>query len=230
MNTNQGQPGRMLPPQTPGKQLPSAVANGMPGFDGAGTRSHSSSAEDGHEKNGGLNGQHDDYQPPMPTEPPAGVLAGFVTGRSASLLNQVSEGKAAANAPAAFNPHAESPSIRRTQGVNPGKSAPIMRESLGTALANASTVPPQYVPPQQGNNGASGPGPNRANFTNPSIDPTRRIGMPGGGPNRGAYKPPSAVKRPALTDVSNLPQTDGGADAKRQRVESPAPGVESGPG
>ena len=230
MNTNQGQPGRMLPPQTPGKQLPSAVANGMPGFDGAGTRSHSSSAEEGHEKNGGLNGQHDDYQPPMPTEPPAGVLAGFVTGRSASLLNQVSEGKAAANAPAAFNPHAESPSIRRTQGVNPGKSAPIMRESLGTALANASTVPPQYVPPQQGNNGASGPGPNRANFTNPSIDPTRRIGMPGGGPNRGAYKPPSAVKRPALTDVSNLPQTDGGADAKRQRVESPAPGMESGPG
>jgi DNA repair and recombination protein RAD52 len=111
--------------------------------------------------------------------------------------------------------------------VNPGKSAPIMRESLGTALANASTVPPQ----QQSNNGsASGPGPNRANFTNPSIDPTRRIGMPGGGPNRGAYKPPSAVKRPALTDVSNLPQTDGGADAKRQRVESPAPGVESGPG
>jgi len=230
MNANQPQPGRMLPPKTPGKPQPSAVANGTTGFDGAGTRSHSSSAEDGHpqqEKNGGMNGQPEDYQPPMPTEPPAGVLAGFVTGRSASLLNQASEGKAAANAPAAFNPHAESPSIRRTQGVNPGKSAPIMRESLGTALANASTVPPQ----QQGNNGgAPGPGPNRANFTNPSIDPTRRIGMPGGGPNRGAYKPPSAVKRPALTDVSNLPQTDGTTDAKRQRVESPAPGVESGPG
>jgi DNA repair and recombination protein RAD52 len=228
MDGNQPQPGRMLPPQTPGKQPPSVAANGTTGFDGAGTRSHSSSAEDGqphHEKNGGLNGQADEYQPPMPTEPPAGVLAGFVTGRSASLLNQASEGKAAI-APAAFNPHAESPSIRRTQGVNPGKSAPIMRESLGTALANASTGAQQ----QQGNNGPSGPGPNRANFTNPSIDPTRRIGMPGGGPNRGAYKPPSAIKRPALTDVSNLPQTDGTADAKRQRVESPAPGVEGGHG
>jgi DNA repair and recombination protein RAD52 len=229
MNGYQPQPGRMLPPQTPGKQHPPVVANGPIGFDGAGIRSHSSSAEDGQpqqEKSAGPNGHSEDYQPPMPTEPPAGVLAGFVTGRSASLLNQASEGKVAANAAAAFNPHAESPSIRRTQGVNPGKSAPIMRESLSTALANASTGA-QQAP---GNNGTSGPGPNRANFTNPSIDPTRRIGMPGGGPNRGAYKPPSAVKRPALTDVSNLPQTDGGVDSKRQRVESPAPGVESGPG
>jgi DNA repair and recombination protein RAD52 len=109
--------------------------------------------------------------------------------------------------------------------VNPNKSAPIMRESLNSALANAANGAPQQNQ-QQGN------GPNRSNFVNPAVDPTRRIGMPGGGgpPNRGAYKPPSAVKRPALTDVSNLPQVDGGADTKKQRVESPAPAVENGSG
>jgi DNA repair and recombination protein RAD52 len=223
----QAQSGRMLPPQTPGAQRPSAGMNGLNGFDGAGSRSNSSSAEEGQaqqQKNGASSAQPDDYQPPMPTEPPAGIPAGFVTGRSASFLNQAAEGKAVVP-PAAFNPHAESPSIRRTQGVNPNKSAPIMRESLGSALANAAIAAPQQNP-QQGN------GPNRSSFVNPSIDPTRRIGMPGGGgpPNRGAYKPPSAVKRPALTDVSNLPQVDGGADAKKQRVESPAPAVENGLG
>jgi DNA repair and recombination protein RAD52 len=99
-----------------------------------------------------------------------------------------------------------------------------MRESLTNALANAANGGPQQN--QQGN------GPNRSNFVNPTVDPTRRVGMPGGGgpPNRGAYKPPSAVKRPALTDVSNLPQVDGGADSKKQRVESPAPAVENRPG
>jgi DNA repair and recombination protein RAD52 len=223
----QAQSGRMLPPQTPGAQRPSAGMNGLNGFDGAGSRSNSSSAEEGQaqqQKNGASSAQPDDYQPPMPTEPPAGIPAGFVTGRSASFLNQAAEGKAVVP-PAAFNPHAESPSIRRTQGVNPNKSAPIMRESLGNALANAAIAAPQQNS-QQGN------GPNRSSFVNPSIDPTRRIGMPGGGgpPNRGAYKPPSAVKRPALTDVSNLPQVDGGADAKKQRVESPAPAVENGLG
>jgi DNA repair and recombination protein RAD52 len=223
----QAQPGRMLPPQTPGAQRPSAAVNGPSGYDGAGSRSTSSSAEEGQaqqQKNGASNAQPEEYQPPMPTEPPAGIPAGFVTGRSASFLTQAAEGKAVVQ-PAAFNPHAESPSIRRTQGVNPNKSAPIMRESLNSALANAANGPQQQN--QQQNNG-----PNRSNFVNPAVDPTRRIGMPGGGgpPNRGAYKPPSAVKRPALTDVSNLPQVDGGADMKKQRVESPAPAVENGPG
>lgn len=230
-NIVQPQPGRMLPPQTPGNQRPAAPVGGPNGFDGAGSRSNSSSAEDvqqQQQKNGAPAEHAEDYQPPMPTEPPAGIPAGFVTGRSASYLNQVAEGKAA-NAPAAFNPHAESPSIRRTQGVNPGKSAPIMRESLGTSLANASNGPP-HQNPQQGTNGA--PGPNRGSFVNPQVDPTRRVGMPnaGGPQNRGAYKPPSALKRPALQDVSNLPQVDGGGDPKKQRIESPAPAAENGPG
>lgn len=232
-NAGQAQPGRMLPPQTPGNQRHAAPMNSAHGLDGAGNRSNSSSAEEGQpqqQKSAGPNDQAaDEYQPPVPTQPPPGAPEGFVTGRSASYLNQATEGKPG-NAPAAFNPHAESPSIRRTQGINPGKSAPVMRQSLNGALAGAANGQAQPNNPQapaQGTNSA--PGPNRGNFVNPSVDPTRRIGMPGGGgpQNRGSYKPPTAVKRPALTDVSNLPQVDGATDAKKQRVESPAPATEN---
>lgn len=232
VNAGQAQPGRMLPPQTPGNKRPSETGNGAHGLDGAGTRSNSSSAEEAQsqqQKNGPSTEQSEEFKFPVPTQPPAGVPDGFVTGRSAGFLNQAASGDGKpANAPAAFNPHAESPSIRRTQGINPGKSMPVMRQSLTGA---SSTTPngqpqqnPQQGPPAQGNNN------NRSNFVNPSNDPTRRIGMPGGGgpPNRGAYKPPSNLKRPALTDVSNLPQVDGAADPKKQRVESPAPAAESG--
>lgn len=72
-------------------------------------------------------------------------------------------------------------------------------------------------------NGATTPV--RTNFVNPSADPSRRIGMPppGGGGNiqsRGSYRPPvpaAGVKRPPLSDVSNLQQLDGAGDAKKAR-------------
>lgn len=233
VNAGQPQPGRMLPPQTPGFQRPTMTAGGAHGFDGASNRSTSSSAEDlqPQQQNNGPNGNSEDYQPPIPTEMPPGAPEGFVTGRSAAYLNQAGDSKPG-NAPTAFNPHAESPSIRRTQGINPGKSAPIMRQSLGSALSNAANGQPQQNgpqgPPHQANNTS---GMNRGNFVNPTNDPTRRVGMPGGGgpPNRGSYKPPTALKRPALTDVSNIPQTDGGTDVKKQRVESPATAAENIP-
>lgn len=94
-------------------------------------------------------------------------------------------------------------------------------------------------------NGATTPV--RTNFVNPSADTNRRIGMPqqpGGGAiqNRGAYKPPApaghvqgnsgnvqatgngnpnqGLKRPPLSDVSNLQgQVDGSAEVKKARVE-----------
>ncbi|KAM0715325.1 hypothetical protein Q7P37_008823 [Cladosporium fusiforme] len=234
VNTGQAQSGRMLPPQTPGNKRPAAPVNGANGLDGGGARSHSSSADSSdaqpQQQSNSAPGEHsEEYHPPMPTEPPADAPGGFVTGRSAAFLNQATGEAKSANAPAAFNPHAESPSIRRTQGINPGKSMPIMRQSLtGASNPTANGQPqqnPQQATPAQGNNN------NRSNFVNPSNDPTRRIGMPGtGGPqNRNAYKPHSAVKRPALSDVSNLPQVDGGTDPKKQRFESPAPAAEGGP-
>ncbi|EMC97132.1 hypothetical protein BAUCODRAFT_23503 [Baudoinia panamericana UAMH 10762] len=174
-----------------------------------------------------VDGQHmDDQQMPIPRSPPPGFPEGFVTGRSADLLNQPSEARPVVGHAMAFNPHADSPSIRRTHGVNPGRSAPVARQAL-SGQANG----------QQGHASSAGNGMNgavtpiRTNFVNPSADLHRRIGAPappGGMTNRGAYRPPTAVgvKRPPLADVSNLAQNqvDGAGDgetmAKKLKVES----------
>jgi len=121
-----------------------------------------------------------------------------------------------------FDPHFESPSIRRTSGV-PQKSEPVLRKAIGAATpaapaANGGQTAPSAAP----------------NFINPAADTHRRIGMPGGGVpspmgNRGAYKPHTSIKRPAqadttntrppLADLSNNRQTDGPGDSKRPKVE-----------
>jgi DNA repair and recombination protein RAD52 len=166
----------------------------------------------------------------MPTHPPPGAPIGFVTGRKADLLNQPPEARPL-DANFAFNPHAESPSIRRTQGVNPGKSAPISRQLL-TAASGAQSPgiaanPQPTGAPGNGFNGVQRP--TNSNFVNPSADMNRKIGMPNSGPggfpnNRGAYKPHAGVKRSAMADVTNThhPQTDGANDAKKPRVETAA--------
>ena len=73
-------------------------------------------------------------------------------------------------------------------------------------------------------NGATTPV--RTNFVNPSADPSRRIGMPpaagGGIQNRGGYRPPlqaAGMKRPPLSDVSNLQQLDGANDVKKAKPD-----------
>ena len=157
-----------------------------------------------------------------PRMPPPDLPTGFVTGRSAELLRQAPEGRPPI-ASIAFDPHAESPSIRRTHGVNPGKSAPINRTALTSAGAAAPALP----------NAPTTPARATTNFVNPSADMGRRIGMPPavGGMGRGtsAYRPPTSVgiKRPVLGDVSNLPQVDGPGDAKKPKIEGP---VEAGAG
>jgi len=154
--------------------------------------------------------------PPMPMELPPDAPTGFVTGRAAK------EGKVLP-----FDPHAESPSIRRTAGVS-AKSAPIKRSDLGLPEA----PPPAKVPANLSAQNAMAV--NKPNFVNPAADANRRIGMPGGmqspmGGNRGAYKPPS-IKRPAppetpsrqpLADMSNMQQNDGPNEAKKPRLEGP---------
>ncbi|KAK5171221.1 DNA repair protein rad52 [Saxophila tyrrhenica] len=170
-----------------------------------------------------------------PRMPPPGNPEGFVTGRSAELLNQPA-GSRPPNVTKAqpFNPHVEATTIRRTPGLNPGKSAPITRSTIQQQNQNGdgqqtqarqhpgiAAGPPYQQRPQSpapphanGLNGATTPV--RANFVNPSADTSRRIGMPGGMQNRGGYKPPTSVNSPAggalgggvkrapLTDVSNL--------------------------
>lgn len=131
-------------------------------------------------------------------------IIGFVTSRAAEIV-QRSEGldpKSPINVPA-FNPHQDSPSLRRTTGIDHNRSGPISRELIGNGIA---TNPKTNVPLT------------KTSFTNPQADGTRKIGMPQavGSPitNRSTYRPPGPAQslkrgydgtgRPPLTDVSNL--------------------------
>jgi len=191
-------------PQHPPPQPQNARSNPSSAQDSNAENKPSSAPDDGPPRNGPGN------------DPPVG----FITSRAAELL-QKNDAALPPNVPA-FNPHAESPSIRRTSGINHGTSAPINRQVVGGING----------PPNGANAGNPAPVPGRPDFINPQADANRRIGMPGAAQsplaNRGAYKPPTAVgkrgpdagPRPPLADVSNV-QTDGGrdgVDAKKVKV------------
>ena len=83
-----------------------------------------------------------------------------------------------------FNPHLESPSIRKTAGIDHTRTGPVARDLINGAPPGNISMPP------------------RPNFTNMLGDQARRIGMPKPAvasplQNRGSYKPPQMVKRPA---------------------------------
>ncbi|KAL8914447.1 MAG: hypothetical protein Q9171_000952 [Xanthocarpia ochracea] len=150
---------------------------------------------------------------------------GFFTARAAETIQSASG--PLPQAPS-FNPHLESPSIRKTAGVDHSKTKPVARELVGAP-------PPPVQSPAS-----------RPNCVNPQADKARRVGMPGGGAsplaNRSSYKPPQMKRpaegnpiqqsRPALGDVTsvtvNVPPDAGvGGDVKRQRTGDPllaAPG------
>ena len=151
-----------------GQSVPHAAVNSI----GPSSRHHDPS----HAGNQTLEGT-----PPARSSGPVEVdqPVGFFTARAAESLQ-----KAAGVPPniPQFNPHAESPSIRKTAGVDHTKTKPVGREMMGAA---APSLPPI-----------------RANFVNPQTDQARRIGMPvaAGSPlqNRTSYKPPQmTMKRPA---------------------------------
>ncbi|MCJ1452636.1 DNA repair protein rad52 [Mycoblastus sanguinarius] len=155
-----------------------------------------------------------DHDPPI----------GFFTARAAESLQN--NAGLPLKAPA-FNPHLESPSIRKTAGVDHTKTKPVGREVVGAP-------PPPALPAIA----------SRGNFVNPQSDKTRKVGMPVGAAsplqNRGSYKPPQ-MKRPAestgarsaLGDVTvtsvNVPPEAGG-DVKRQRIGVEGLKVENGEG
>ncbi|MCJ1404952.1 DNA repair protein rad52 [Xylographa trunciseda] len=151
---------------------------------------------------------------------PAGLVDGdqpvaFFTARAAESLQKAVG--VPPNIPQ-FNPHAESPSIRKTAGVDHTKTKPVGREMMGAA---APSLPPI-----------------KANFVNPQADQARKIGMPNtaGSPlqNRNSYKPPQMTmkrpaesngpqfNRPALNDVTsisaNAPIDSGGGGNKRPKI------------
>jgi DNA repair and recombination protein RAD52 len=150
-----------------------------------------------------------------PGMPPQG--GGFFSARAAAMLP---EGQTAEGPPApilnhlpAFNLHAESPSIRKTPGVDHKSSKPLTRD-LKHVPGSTQTVTASPKP---------------TNIVNPQLDATRRIGAPGGfSPmsNRGSFKQPlkrnidTGVNRTPLTDLpaNGALGADGGGDAKRQRI------------
>lgn len=132
-----------------------------------------------------------------------------------------------------FNPKAESPSIRRTPGIDRNSSKPIPRSALQPQDSQAGP-PPSSGP---GSKPPVGLQAGRGNVVNPHMDQTRRIGAPSAGfsplANRSQYRPPTMKRpspgdgpargRPALADMStNGDVTEGGAqngvDTKRQKT------------
>lgn len=112
---------------------------------------------------------------------------GFFTARAAESLQK---GAALPSNVPVFNPHLESPSIRKTAGIDHTKSKPVRAETI----VGAPNPPP---PPPAGATNI----PRGGNFVNPQADMNRRVGMPVGAAsplqNRGSYKPPQ-MKRPLV--------------------------------
>jgi DNA repair and recombination protein RAD52 len=148
---------------------------------------------------------------------------GFFSARAATMLPEIRETDGPppllpGNLPA-FNPHAESPSIRKTPGINHTQTMPLTKEL-------------KHVPGSTQAGTGSVPGSTRTNIVNPQLDATRRIGAPGSPSpmaNRNMYKPPTmkrpyqgqAPARPPLGDLptnETLQATDEGGNMKRARI------------
>lgn len=139
--------------------------------------------------------QQDMLPPGSSPAPPAS----FFSARAVDMLRDNSN----PNAAPAFDPHAESPSIRKTAGVDHTKSVPISRPML--AAASPATN-------------------NTRDFVNPSADAHRRIGAPGAsgigspmsrGPSTSSYRP---LTRPNVDPrtVSNATAASSGTNAGNQ--------------
>jgi len=183
-------------------------------------------------------------QPPGPTNttiPAEGV--GFFSARAVKHLPEeaIATGHIAPKAGQVFNPKAESPSIRKTPGIDHTKSKPLARNGQHVAPVKSDDVPPSVAGASPGVKAMPRPGPPmvRGNVVNPQLDQARRIGAPGvSSPlaNRGQYRPPT-MKRPSggdtvlspggrtpLADLSNDAPANAGGDGtsgpdfKRQRM------------
>lgn len=157
-------------------------------------------------------------QPQPPHHPPPGFY-------SARALDPIATTNPSANSHTPFNPHAESPSIRKTAGFDHRRSAPVPRNKIASASTTATTPtpsttdPPPSIPsvPLPGHGNPNPPAAAAArDFINPAMDPNRKIGAPS------PYRPPGGIgsKRP-LAEVTNLSGVASvkveGANAKKFR-------------
>jgi DNA repair and recombination protein RAD52 len=130
-------------------------------------------------------------QNPQPPNQPHIPPVGFYSARVATTLNNASEGPAPAVPQ--FNPHSESPSIRKTVGIDHSRSIPVKRAAMGVAET-------AIIPLPGTREGMPAPPAPVRDFVNPSADVHRRIGAPPGGMhspmakggmNGSAYRPPT---------------------------------------
>lgn len=140
--------------------------------------------------------------PPIPNAGAETTVA-FFSARSVARVSEAQE-PILVNSQV-FNPKAESPSIRKTPGIDHSSSKPLARNGQHVAPTSSQSSP---APSSNAAGFASvrpgGPA-TRGSLANPSMDHTRRIGAPGGPgsplANRGSYKPPT-MKRPLAADGS----------------------------
>ncbi|KAK2615217.1 hypothetical protein N8I77_001987 [Diaporthe amygdali] len=122
-----------------------------------------------------------------------------------------------------FNPHAETPNVLKTPGIDYSQTKPlgrdlkpqppVQRDENGNIIGGEDSGPPPSTPSM--NNGFNRAGPaQRGNVVNPQLNQTRRIGAPlgPGSPlgNRGQYRPPT-FKRPPPGEGNNGGAGGGGA-------------------
>lgn len=174
----------------------------------------------------GVASQH--FAVPQPVPMPQTV--GFFSAKAADSLD--GNNPTVSTAALKFNPYAESPSIRKTSGVDHSKTMALNRNTLKPEPPILREDTPQIQPiervsiPAQAGSGVS-PAVSRLS-TSAYRPPTRH------GPVNGTYKaiPPgagsaervlTAAKRAPLGDLSNVQQNTGavateGSDVKRQRI------------
>lgn len=158
-----------------------------------------------------------------PNQPPGSQSVGFYSARA---VDQLRDNPNAAPLPGTqFDPHAESPSIRKTAGVDHTKSVPISKPMLAVA-SPASNNSRDYINPatdlqrRVGAPGGSGSplsrGPSTSSYrplTRPNVDPKNAPNP--AAMNRGSSVPPQNLngKRPPLSDVTNANASPGANNA-----------------
>ncbi|KAK7988116.1 fungal specific transcription factor domain-containing protein [Apiospora arundinis] len=241
----QGRPGQNVPPSRPHPQTPNQAPQ-RPGTTYNGRPNPQMHGRPVQASTGAVQGQVAAAQqaslnarmntPPPANAEPSGPV-GFFSARSVNQLPEDAPPGTASVAPdkaKVFDPHAESPSIRKTPGIDHKTSKPVakdikhvppMKRDEDTPIK--STGAGHGIGPGQGM-GRPPAGPGQA--MNPSLTGTRQIGAPGGGMspmgNRGQFRPLSvkrpaadAAGRPALNEVStNNSVNAAAADGKRQKT------------
>ena len=128
-------------------------------------------------------------------------VSGFYSAKAASLLDEQNNPQDASTRPPTFNPHAETPSIRKTAGVDHTRSGKVRKDVLAVAALGSTTLV-EYGPAPAITD-TSG-----RNFINPHAEAGRRVGAPAsamsnmspmntrsaaarGSPMTSAYRPPT---------------------------------------